>query len=163
LPLAIAGLAVLIGALGGWFLRGTRVALAFAVMMTLFYQAARLALVAFDPYLGSEPLAAALNRAPPGELIVDDPYYEMSSIFFYTNRTGLILNGRVNNLEYGSNAPDAPHVFIDDAGFTARWNSSARWYVASEDEKVSHLTGLVGLSALHPIARAGGKTVYTNH
>jgi hypothetical protein len=163
LPLAIAGLAVLIGALGGWFLRGQKAALAFAIMMTLFYQAARLALIAFDPYLGSEPLAEALNHAPAGELIIDDPYYEMSSIFFYTNRTALILNGRINNLEYGSNAPDAPRVFIDDGGFVERWRGEERWYVASEDEKLGHLTGLVGMAALHPVARAGGKTVYSNH
>ena len=163
LPLAIAGLAVLIGALGGWMWREQKAAIAFAVMMTLFYQAARLALIAFDPYLGSEPLAEAINRAPPGELIIDDPYYEMSSIFFYTHRNGLIFNGRVNNLEYGSNAPDSPHVFIDDAGFVDRWNGASRWYVVSEDEKLAHLTKLVGMGALHSIARAGGKTVYTNH
>jgi hypothetical protein len=42
--------------------------------MVLFYQAARLALIAFDPYLGSYALAQALNRAAPGGLIVDDPY-----------------------------------------------------------------------------------------
>jgi hypothetical protein len=36
-----------------------------------------LALIAFDPYLGSYELAHALNRAQPGGLIVDDPYYEM--------------------------------------------------------------------------------------
>jgi len=162
LPLAIAGLAVLIGALGGWLPREQKAAFAFAIMMTLFFQAARLALIAFDPYLGSEPLARAINHAPPGELIIDDPYYEMSSIFFYTNRSGLILNGRLNNLEYGSNAPDAPHVFIDDAGFVERWKSAARWYVVSEDEKLPHLKSLVGMGALHPIAKAGGKTVYTN-
>ena len=42
--------------------RGRRAALALAIMMVLFYQAARLALIAFDPYLGSYPLAQALNR-----------------------------------------------------------------------------------------------------
>ena len=162
LPLAIAGLATLGGAIGSWVFRGERAALALAVMMLLFYQAARLALIAFDPYLGSYPLAQALNRAPAGELMIDDPYYEMSSIFFYTNRTALILNGRRNNLEYGSYAPDAPHVFIGDADFVARWKSPARWYVASEDEKVAHLRDLVGAAALHPIAGAGGKTLYVN-
>jgi hypothetical protein len=132
-------------------------------MMVLFYQAARLALIAFDPYLGSYNLAQALNRSPNGGLIVDDPYYEMSTIFFYTNRTGLLLNSRINNLEYGSYAPGAPHVFIDNAGFVERWKSPQRWYVASEDERADRLRQLVGAAALHPIASSGGKTIYTNH
>jgi hypothetical protein len=161
-PLVVAGIAVLTGAIGAWIYTGRRAALALAIMMVLFFQAARLALIAFDPYLGSYALAQALNRAPEGGLIVDDPYYEMSGIFFYTNRTGLLLNGRVNNLEYGSYAPGAPHVFIDNAGFVERWNSPQRWYVASEDEHVDRLRKLVGSAALHPIAASGGKTIYTN-
>jgi len=161
-PLVIAGLAMIIGALGGWILHGLRAVLALALMMTLFFQAARLALIAFDPYLGSRALAEALNRAPPGGLIVDDAYYEMSSLFFYSNRSGLLLNGRLNNLEYGSYSPGAPEVFIGDAGFVERWNSSGRWYVASEDEKVKHLRDLVGVGALHAVASSGGKTIYVN-
>ncbi len=161
-PLAIAGVATLAGAIGTWIWRDRRAALALAAMMVLFYQAARMALMAFDPYMGSYPLAQAINRAPAGGLIVDDPYYEFSSIFFYTNRAALILNGRKNNLEYGSYAPDAPHVFIGDADFLERWKGPERWYVASEDEKAGHLLDLVGAAALHPIAHAGGKTVYVN-
>ena len=162
LPLVLAGGAMLTGAVGGWFLRGRQAALALALMMVLFFQAARLALIAFDPYLGSETLAEALNRAPSGGLIVNDPYYELSTIFFYANRTGLMLNGRINNLEYGSNAPGAPDVFIDDAGFSTRWSSGARWYMVTEDDKAEHLRDLVGADALHAVAKAGGKTVYTN-
>jgi hypothetical protein len=162
LPLAVAGLATLLGAVGAWVFRGQRAAIALAVTMVLFYQAARLALIAFDPYLGSYSLAQALNRAQPGGLIVDDPYYEMSGIFFYTNRTALILNGRKNNLEYGSYAPGAPRVFIGDADFVERWRSGDRWYVASEDEKIRHLQDLVGESSMHPIVKSGGKTIYVN-
>jgi hypothetical protein len=89
--------------------RGTAVPVgAFTAMMVLFFHAARMALVAWDPYMSSRPLAEALLKAPPGELIVDDQYYTFSSVFFYTNRRALLLNGRVNNLVYGSYAPDAP-------------------------------------------------------
>ena len=161
-PLVVAGIAMLIGAIGAWKYTGQRAALALAIMMVLFYQAARLALIAFDPYLGSYDLAQALNKSPNGGLIVDDPYYEMSTIFFYTNRTGLILNGRINNLEYGSYAPGAPQVFIDNTGFVERWKGPQRWYIASEDEHADRLRNLVGASALHPIATSGGKTIYTN-
>jgi len=162
LPLLVAGIAMLIGAVGAWKYTGGRAVFALAIMMVLFYQAARLALIAFDPYLGSYDLAQALNKSPNGGLIVDDPYYEMSTIFFYTNRTGLILNGRINNLEYGSYSPGAPRVFIDNAGFEERWKSPQRWYIASEDEHADRLRNLVGASALHPIATSGGKTIYTN-
>lgn len=163
LPLAIAGVATLIGAIGGLLLKRTRAVLALCATMVLFYQAARLALIAFDPYLGSYALAQALNRAQPGGFILDDPYYEMSGIFFYTDRTGLILNGRKNNLEYGSYAPGAPHVFIGDAEFVEHWKGPGRWYVASEDQKVQHLRELVGAGNLHPLVNSGGKTLYVNH
>ena len=43
-----------------------------------------------------------------------DQYYTFSSIMFYTNQDALLLNGRYFNLEYGSYAPGAPNVFIDD-------------------------------------------------
>jgi hypothetical protein len=162
IPLALAAFAALLGAIGTFALRGQRAVFAVAIMMLLFFQAARLALVAFDPYLSSYPLATALNQAPPGGLIVDDPYYEFSSLFYFAHRTGLILNGRANNLEYGSYAPDAPSIFIDDAGFVAKWRSPDRWYVASEDEKANHLRSLVGAEALHAVAAAGGKTLYVN-
>ena len=163
LPLAIAGVATLIGTIAGLWLRRTRAVLALCAAMVLFYQAARVALIAFDPYLGSYALAQALNQGQPGGFILDDPYYEMSGIFFYTNRTGLILNGRKNNLEYGSYAPGAPHVFIGDADFVGRWKSPDRWYVASEDEKAQHLRDLVGAENLHPVVNSGGKTLYVNH
>ena len=58
-------------------------------------------------------------QAPPGQLIADNQYYTFSSVFFYTNRRALLLNGRVNNLEYGSYAPGAPDVFIDDIAVRA--------------------------------------------
>ncbi len=166
LPLLLAGIAMLGGAIGAFALRGQRAAFALAAMMVLFFQAARVALIAFDPYLGSYALAESLNRAPAGGLIIDDPYWELSGIFFYTKPSmsgaALILNGRKNNLEYGSYAPNAPKVFIGDADFVARWKSPDRWYVVSEDEKRRHLEDLVGAGALHAISHSGGKTVYAN-
>ena len=113
LPLAMAAVAFLIGALGSLRAVGQRAFLAAALMMVLFFHAARLAMVTFDPYLSSRPLAEALLRSPQGELVVDHHYYTFSSIFFYTNRTAWLLNGRFNNLVYGSYAPGAPDVFLD--------------------------------------------------
>ncbi len=63
-------------------------------MMVLFFQAARMAMVAFDPYFSSRPLAEAILHSPQGKLIIDHHYYAFSSVFFYTDRTALLLNGR---------------------------------------------------------------------
>jgi hypothetical protein len=159
LPLAVAGAAMLVGAIGAW----RRPVAALTVMMVLFCHAARLALVVFDPYLGSRPLAEALDKAPPGTWICDDQYYTFSSIFFYGNRRALLLNGRKQNLEYGSYAPGAPRdVFIRDADFTRLWESSERYYLTAEGPAVPRLAGLVGKGALHEIAASGGKFLFSN-
>jgi len=161
-PLAIAGIATLIGAAGAWFLPFRRAIWALAIMMVLFFQAARAALVVFDPYLSTRPLAEALNHAPPGQLIVDDQYYAFSSVFFYSNRTALLLNGRVNNLEYGSYRPGAPQVFIKDADLAALWNGPNRYYLVAENPQTARFGKLVGAGRLHVVAQAGGKTLFTN-
>ncbi len=100
-PLLLAGIAFLLGAAGTFRSTGQRAFLAAGVMAVLFFQAARMALVVFDPFLSSRPLAEALLHSPPGKLTVDHHYYTFSSIFFYTNREALLVNGRFNNLVYG--------------------------------------------------------------
>ena len=166
LPLLVAGIAFTIGAIGAWRWRSSTagMSLALVVMMVIFYHAARLALVVFDPYMASRPLAEALLKAPPGTLIVDDQYYTFSSVFFYTNRRALLLNGRVNNLVYGSYAPDAPQdVFIDDQDFRRLWDTPARYYVVAEGPQLPRFENLVGKPALHTVASSGGKWLFTNH
>ena len=159
LPLVVAGIAFLVGMLGA----GKGRVLALAVMMVIFFHAARLALVVFDPYLGSRPLAEALLRAPAGRLIVDDQYYAFSSVFFYTNRKALLLNGRKMNLEYGSYAPGAPDVFIDDVEFRQLWSRPERYYLVATDPETGRLERLVGRENLHVAAHSGGKSLFTNH
>jgi 4-amino-4-deoxy-L-arabinose transferase-like glycosyltransferase len=162
-PLIVAGLAFLLGTI--MTLRGK---LAGAViMMVLFIHAARMALVVFDPYLSSRPLAEALNRAPHGKLILDDQYYTFSSVVFYAEAYQgerlLLLNGRKQNLEYGSYAPDAPtDVFITDPGFRTRWLSPDLYYICVEQPQVQRLQSLVGADALHTVIESGGKFVFSN-
>jgi len=162
-PLIVAGIAFLIGAVAAW----TRQIAGVVVMMVLFFHAARLALVVFDPYLASRPLAEALNRAPHGKLILDDQYYTFSSVVFYAEayhgENILLLNGRVNNLQYGSYAPNAPQdVFIDDNGFRERWRSPDLYYICIEKPQVPRLAALVGQEALHTVVESGGKLVFAN-
>ncbi len=166
LPLAVAGIAFAIGAIGAWRAgkdsTGRAIA-ALTVMMVLFFQAARLAMVVFDPYMSSHALAEALLHAPAGKLIVDDQYYTFSSVFFYTNRRAYLLNGRVNNLEYGSYAPDAPKdVFISDADLRRFWSSPERYYLVAEGPRIHRIEGIIG----HPLIQvweSGGKYLLTNH
>ena len=162
LPLAIAGVAFLIGAVGALTLKGRRVYLAMAAMMVVFLHASRVALIRFDPYLSSRPLADALLASRDGRLILNGQYYSFSSIFFYTGRTALLLNGRVNNLEYGSYSPGSPNVFINDTQFIALWTGPERFYVLTDHEDLAHLEGLVDSGRLHRVAESGGKLLLTN-
>src|SRR5260370_18267408 len=132
-------------------------------MMVLFLHAARSAMVVFDPYMGSRPLAEALVAAPQGELVVDNQYYAFSSVFFYTNHSALLLNGRVNNVEYGSYAPGAPHVFLDDPGLAGLWPSAERRYLLVEGPQVPRIEKLVGKDAMHLVKASGGKFLFTNN
>jgi hypothetical protein len=162
LPLAVAAVAFLIGSIGNLRAAGQRAFLAAALMMVLFFHAARLALVVFDPYLSSRPLAAALERAPAGTLVVDHHYYTFSSVFFYTNRTAWLLNGRFNNLVYGSYAPGAPNVFLDDAQWRDMWLGPQRCYLVADDQQRPRFEKLAGKDALFVVADSGGKMVLTN-
>ena len=161
-PLILAGAAFLLGAVGSWQRRERYRFGAMVLMMVLFFHAARVALVAFDPYFSSRQLAETLRRAPPGTFISDDQYYSFSSIFFYANREGLLLNGRKNNLEYGSNEPGAPAVFIDDAEFAARWRSEDRYYLATFVDQRARIERLAGKEKLFPLLESGGKLLFTN-
>lgn len=163
LPLLLAGIAFLVGTLACWFCRDRRrVYVGVALMMVLFIHAARAAMVVFDPYLSSRPLAKALMQAPPGHLIVNGPYYGYSSVFFYTNRYALIWNGRRNNLEYGSYAPQSAEVFIQDVEFKSCWNSPQRYFLLSYENKSPHLHDLVPSDRLFLVAESGGKALYSN-
>jgi hypothetical protein len=163
LPLALAAAAFLVGSLGTFKASARRTVLAAAMMMLLFFHAARLAMVAWDPYMSSRPLAEALNKSPDGTLVVDRHYYFFSSVFFYTNRSALLLNGRFMNLEYGSYAPGAANPFVNDAQFRDLWLKPERFYIVANQSAVPRLEGIVGGTPLQVVAESGGKVLLTNH
>jgi Dolichyl-phosphate-mannose-protein mannosyltransferase len=165
LPLGLAATAFGLGAMG---LAASRTNIRWTVLvvaasMIVFFQATRIALIRFDSYLGSYSLANSLQRNPPGQLIEADSYYSFSSAFFYADRTALLLNGRNNNLEYGSFAPGSPNVFIDDAQFVSLWTQSARYYLLAAGADIPHLEQLVGQFNLRVVAESGGNYLMTNH
>ncbi|MBV8843925.1 MAG: hypothetical protein JO307_14040 [Bryobacterales bacterium] len=161
-PLLAAALAFLIGGIGTLRATGQKAFLAAAIGAVVFFQAARMALVVFDPYLSSRPLADTLLHSPEGKLIIDHHYYTFSSVFFYTNRDALLLNGRTNNLIYGSYAPGAPDVFINDDDWRKLWLSPQRYYVVASESARPRFENLVGRYRLNIVAESGGKMLLTN-
>lgn len=162
-PLLWAGCGLAIGVAGliRWRKTGTTIAV-LAVMMLVFIQAARLALISFDPYLSSYQLADSLKHSPPGDLIAGDAYYAFSATFFYTNRTALLWNGRSANLEYGSYAPNARQVFIDDAALRDRWFSARRTYLLVYGTDIPHLNQILEKHFLI-VATSGDNYLLVNH
>jgi hypothetical protein len=94
---------------------------------------------------------------------VDHHYYTFSSVFFYTNRDALLLNGRFNNLVYGSYAPGAPDVFIDDAQWQTLWLRPERYYIVASETARPRFEKLVGAGNLYVLIESGGKLILSNH
>jgi 4-amino-4-deoxy-L-arabinose transferase-like glycosyltransferase len=165
-PLVLAGTGFLLGAIGALSMKGSRpylrAYLAAALMMVIFFQAARLAMVKFDPLLSSREIARVILRDPPGQIILDHSYWWFSSIPFYTGKSVLLLNGRWNNLEYGSNAPNTPDVFIDEAKLRALWLQPQRYYLVARSGQLSRFAELLGQDRIEIVDRSGGKLLLTN-
>lgn len=161
-PLYLAGAAFLIGAVANLISKGSRAYLLTCLMMIMFFLAARQALIVFDPYLSSRPLAEALLKQPPGKLIVQGHYYKFSSVPFYANTSPLLLNGKQKNLDYGAAAPGAPAVFLTDADFANLWTGSEKYYFAGSQSEVIRVENLVGAEHFTTILSSGGKLLLSN-
>ena len=127
ISLLVTGIAFALGTILNWWLRRRDrilpVNLDLAVMMVMVLHEAHAGLVIFSPVLSSKVLAAAIeSNWQPGAIIEDNGDYEAaSSVNFYTHRQIRILNGRCNNIWYGSTFPDAPQIFDNDASFEKLW------------------------------------------
>jgi 4-amino-4-deoxy-L-arabinose transferase-like glycosyltransferase len=165
-PLVGTSIAFLFGTGLNWLFRrrGKTAAANWALvaMMILFIQCAHAALGVFYPVLGSQPLAAAIERTfQPGEKIIcDGEYANASSVNFYTQKQMLIYNGRIMGLWFGSLFPDSPPIFVDDAQLADVWKGRARVYFVTGDEK--KLEYLEKIAPAYQLANAGGKFVFTN-
>jgi hypothetical protein len=125
--------------------------------------AAPLAMVRFDPYLSSRPLATVLENEPAGVIIAQGFYYQFSSVFFYLNRTGLLLSARRANLEYGSHVPAAPEVFLVDSQLPDLWSRPQRYYLLTFASGLPHYQSLLPGAELDVVAASGRKLILTNH
>jgi 4-amino-4-deoxy-L-arabinose transferase-like glycosyltransferase len=165
--LILTGVGLLAGTLLNWLLRRRgsplRGNLAICVMMVILFHAVHLALTIFSPVLGSKPLAVAIKKQyQPGDLIVVNGAYSVaSSVNFYTGVQLHMLNGRFNDLWYGSLFPDSPAVFEDDASFAKLWRGPGRvFFIATNAKGVEKLKSLP--APYYEVARSAEKTVYCN-
>lgn len=163
LPLALAAASFALGAAACWRFRPKTTLLGAALMMVLFLNAARLAMQVFDPYLSSYPIAEKLRHSPRGTVIFGDQYYVFSSVFFYADLdSALLWRGRYHNLEYGSYAPGAPDVFLEDDELQAEWRKPQLAWLIVEGPKLEAVEALLGKDQAHRVLEAGGKWLLAN-
>ena len=164
-PLLIAGISFAIAGMLNWLLRRAHRTLAanlvLAAMMVAFLHAAHRGLVIFSPVLSSKVLAENIQANwQPNAVIEDNGDYEaFSSVNFYTRRQMRILNGRRNNIWYGSMFPDAPAIFDDDASFEHLWKSGQTVFLCTDE---NHVPPYVKSAGYCELAKRGGKLVVTN-
>jgi 4-amino-4-deoxy-L-arabinose transferase-like glycosyltransferase len=181
IPLLAAGFAFALGSILNLLLRQKSRAFAANMALTLMTMvllyATHQALVIFSPVLSSKVLADAIeSHWKPGAVIEDNGDYEAaSSVNYYTRHQIRILNGRCNNIWYGSRFPDASPIFDDDASFEKLWRGDKPVFLltdakASPDRKPAeecpqkeHLPDYVVRDKACVLAKWGGKVVIGNN
>jgi 4-amino-4-deoxy-L-arabinose transferase-like glycosyltransferase len=186
LPAALAAVAFFLGPLTAWRLRRkghafeATASVAFTIAVILI--AAHIALVRFQPMLSSKAIAHTINRitAAPADanaqLMLYGDQADGSSILFYTHRPALLVHGATNyfapdpgthseifgsSLIWGSDYPDAPHIFLSDADLLRMWGTGPRKLLFVPGEFRDHVQKLLG-SRLYQIQEVSDKTLYTD-
>ena len=164
-PLLITGIALAAGTVLSLLLRLRGRAfvanLTLAAMMMVVLHEAHTGLVIFSPVLSSRVLADAIAGGwHPGDVIEDNGDYEAaSSVNYYTDKQMRILNGRRNNIWYGSTFPDAPPIFDDDQSFAKMWQSPQRIFLLTDEDSIPVYVQHAGYCRL---SKWGGKLALTN-
>lgn len=164
-PLLVTGIAFAIATILNWLLRRSNRTMAanfvLAALMMVFLHEAHTGLKIFSPVLSSKVLAESIeSHWKPGAVIEENGDYEAaSSVNFYTHRQMRLLNGRRNNIWYGSTFPDAPAIFDDDASFERLWGRDQTVFFWTEEDTIPKYVTAAGYCEL---AKWGGKLVLTN-
>jgi hypothetical protein len=162
-PLVLACVAFLLGGAAVLLMKLERAYLAIAVTLVVFYSAARLALVVFDPYLSSYAIAQRLNRLPTGMLIVCGKYNPLSSVFFYSADRALQNESDLDILEYGSLAPGARKIAISDEEMIRMWNGAGLTFLLAKAPRLQHIESVLGSMPAVLVLRSGDKFLFANH
>ncbi len=166
LPAILAAIALAIGPALAFVMRrrARQVAATWATALTMasFLIAAHVALERFDPYLSSGAMAKAVAPViAPGDrvMIYGDQAYG-SSLLFYLKRPIELVNGRSTSMWFGSTFPDAPPIFLDNAGLLRAWNSGRRVFLLVPPHLRVRVDGL--LATRYLLAQSSGKVLYSN-
>ncbi len=166
-PLALTGIALLLGTLASWLLRrkGKVVAgnIALALMSLIFLLCAHQGLSIFAPILSSKELSDAVSQAyKPGDaVVINGTYEDGSTLNFYGHFRLHVVDSRDNgNLYYGSLFPDSPKIFENDDSLAKLWTSPRRVFLWTEIDDIPASVKNTGYTIL---ARSGGKYILVNH
>jgi hypothetical protein len=168
LPAVIAAIAMLVGPVVALVLRLQKrdwaATWALAATLSAFFVAAHIALERFDPYLSSKQIADALNArgVRDGQVAMYGDHSAGSSLFFYTKRQIVLVNGNSTNMWFGSTFPDVPPVFIDDAGLRARWQQPETFYLFAERSRLEKAEAALAGLPKREFMRTGDKVIWTN-
>ena len=137
--------------------------LTLAIGMCAVFACVHQGLKTFYPILGSEPLAESIHdQWERGDMVVlDGEYSDGSSINFYIGEPVYMLNGRVNNLWYGSLYADAPHRFETTESFLRLWQGPGRIFFVTHDARRTEDWQRDHGGTL--VASSSGKFVLLNH
>jgi hypothetical protein len=80
--------------------------------MAIFLIAAHIALVRFDPFLGSRSMAREIapELRPADRVMIYGDQSFGSSLLFYLHHPIELVNGNTTSMWWGSTYPDAPHI-----------------------------------------------------
>lgn len=149
LPAALAAITLLIGPFLAWWMRrrGQHLRSTFTTAMTsaMFLVAAHIAFVRFEPMLSSRSMADTFNSlAQPSDVLMlyGDQSYG-SSVIFYTQRRALLVHSRSSSMLWGSNYPDAPHIFLNDSQMLSIWGRGPRKFLFVPPDDRQHVEALL--------------------
>jgi 4-amino-4-deoxy-L-arabinose transferase-like glycosyltransferase len=168
LPAILAAIVLLIGPALAFWLRRHRANFAATwttgATMAVFLIAAHIALVRFDPYLGSRSMAQQIapELHPDDRVIIYGDQSFGSSLLFYLRRPIELVNGNTTSMWWGSTYPDAPHIFLDDKDLQRAWNSRERVFLFVPQQERAKVEGLLS-APLHVASEASGKVIFANH
>ena len=176
LPATIALVALLVGPIIGLLMRrrGRDVAATTSIGLTMavFLIAAHIAFARFQPLLSSYSMATIVNAewTPGDRLLVYGDQANASSLIFYTQHTthqdALLVNGRTTSMLWGSDYPDAPHIFLNDTDLVGLWHHAdvhgERLYLYVPPEQEAHVQTLIGGKRMVDLKELSNGTLYTN-
>jgi len=134
-----------------------------ALGMAMFLAAAHIALIRFAPYLGSQNLAAEIQKQikPEDQIMIYGDQAFGSSLLFYTGQRIYLVNGRTTSMWFGSTYADAPRIYLEDSDLLRSWASSSRIFLFVPQYEKARVDSLLP-QAKFIVGESSGKIVYSN-